>query len=349
MAIHNNSITIAKALGIILMVIGHSVCPVFLSRFIYLFHMPLFFFCSGLFFTQPTKYEDVKKYTKKRIEALYFPFITWSFIFILCHNMFLDIHIYYYKDTSLYHFSDYINKTISIIFTMSDQEPIIFQFWFLKQLLLSSAIVSCISYILNYRNIKTNKVVNLCTLLLSAIISKHINLQLPIIGDLSLLLLSTTFFYSGVISKKIIKYFENKTAIGLVCLIILLSYTYLTQAKIEMLNYTYKNTFTYYILAQLGIFMLLLFSKYLEDNFTSKTLYYIGNHTMVIFIWHLLSFRLASLIKISIFGYPINRIGDFKIIANDNEYFWIVYTIIGISVPLLLLYCISKIEKKISQ
>lgn len=49
-------ISIAKALGIILMVVGHSGCPEILARFIYLFHMPLFFFCSGYFFTPPYCY-----------------------------------------------------------------------------------------------------------------------------------------------------------------------------------------------------------------------------------------------------------------------------------------------------
>ena len=47
---YNNSITIAKAIGIILMVVGHAGCPPFIFKFIYLFHMPLYFFCSGLFF-----------------------------------------------------------------------------------------------------------------------------------------------------------------------------------------------------------------------------------------------------------------------------------------------------------
>ena len=47
--VHNNYITIAKAMGILLMVIGHSGCPQVLFRIIYLFHMPLFFFLSGIF------------------------------------------------------------------------------------------------------------------------------------------------------------------------------------------------------------------------------------------------------------------------------------------------------------
>ena len=40
-------INIAKAIGITLMVIGHAGCPSWLHDFIYVFHMPLFFFLSG--------------------------------------------------------------------------------------------------------------------------------------------------------------------------------------------------------------------------------------------------------------------------------------------------------------
>lgn len=43
----NCALDIAKAICIILMVIGHSGCPDYLGRFIYMFHMPCFFFISG--------------------------------------------------------------------------------------------------------------------------------------------------------------------------------------------------------------------------------------------------------------------------------------------------------------
>lgn len=343
MAIHNNYITIAKALGIIFMVAGHSVCPDFLSKFIYLFHMPLFFFCSGLFFSHPTEYKDLRIYIQRKISGLYFPFILWGIISMICHNILLDNYIYYYKDTHYYQYADYFNKTIAIIFTMTDQEPIIFQFWFLKQLFLSSVIVSSISFILYRRNIITNQFLNLCTLLLLSIVTKRINLQIPIIGDVSLLLLSTTFFYTGAIYSNNIKIIKNNTIVGFICITILMFFTYITPSKIEMLNYTYKNAFLYFILAELGIFMILHLSIFLEKNYTCKALYYIGNHTMVIFIWHLLAFRLASLIKTSIYGYPIYRIGDFEIIANHNEYYWIIYTITGVTIPLSLFLLYKKI------
>ncbi len=48
----NNTVSIAKAIGIILMVVGQSGCPKGLCQFIYLFHMPLFFLFLAIFLIQ---------------------------------------------------------------------------------------------------------------------------------------------------------------------------------------------------------------------------------------------------------------------------------------------------------
>ena len=65
---NQNYITIAKALGIIFMVIGHSHINEYVRSFVYLFHMPLFFFCSGYFFRTE---EPLFIALKKRFNRLY--------------------------------------------------------------------------------------------------------------------------------------------------------------------------------------------------------------------------------------------------------------------------------------
>ena len=70
-----NSITIAKAIGIILMVAGHSGCPQMLSKLIYLFHMPLFFFCLGVFFWKLNNYSDALTILGKRMKGVYITFV----------------------------------------------------------------------------------------------------------------------------------------------------------------------------------------------------------------------------------------------------------------------------------
>lgn len=91
--------------------------------------------------------------------------------------------------------------------------------------------------------------------------------------------------------------------------------------------------------------MVLCLAKYMEAYKIRRIMYYIGNNTMVIFIWHLLAFRLASLIKTTIWNYPIERIGDYELIADHNEFFWIIYTLIGCVIPLLSNYLITNLLK----
>ena len=43
---------ITKAIGIIMVVVGHTQLPTFMSNFIWSFHMPLFFLINGYFFNK---------------------------------------------------------------------------------------------------------------------------------------------------------------------------------------------------------------------------------------------------------------------------------------------------------
>lgn len=73
----DNGITIAKAIAIILMVVGHSDCPGFMHKYIYMIHMPLFFFMSGYCFKE-SYLNTPKDYIKKRIKEVYWPYVKWG-------------------------------------------------------------------------------------------------------------------------------------------------------------------------------------------------------------------------------------------------------------------------------
>lgn len=63
----NPMISIAKAIGIILMVIGHVFDKESWGiHFIYMFHMPLFFVLSGYFFKEPRSATELFKLAKKK-------------------------------------------------------------------------------------------------------------------------------------------------------------------------------------------------------------------------------------------------------------------------------------------
>ena len=91
---HNAQVSIAKALGIILMVMGHTGCPEYLHDFIYLFHMPLFFFLSAYFFRDVKVVNSAGQYVLRKFKNLYWPYIKWSIIFLLLHYLFYQIGFY---------------------------------------------------------------------------------------------------------------------------------------------------------------------------------------------------------------------------------------------------------------
>lgn len=74
-----NWIDYAKGMGILLMVFGHTGMPVVLSKFIWSFHMPLFFFISGLLYDRE-KYSSPGLILKRIWRSLLVPYMFFSVI-----------------------------------------------------------------------------------------------------------------------------------------------------------------------------------------------------------------------------------------------------------------------------
>ena len=57
----NRVLDIAKGIAIRLVMLGHiSLTPEYMKAWLYTFHIPLFFMCSGILFS-PEKYGDIKR------------------------------------------------------------------------------------------------------------------------------------------------------------------------------------------------------------------------------------------------------------------------------------------------
>ena len=340
----NNYLSIAKGIGIILMVIGHCGSPYLFTKFIYQFHMPLFFICSGFFMRHTGSQQNLYCVYKKKAKNIYLKFLCWSLIFLLLHNLFFRLNIY--NETVLfqgqpsypYHLSDYIHKA-SRMLCMNEHEQLVRSFWFLKQLFLSSITVPTLLYY-------TNKIVkneHYCFLVLIGlfcltIISKCLNITFPVIWDVSLFFMSCTFYLSGFVFRKykILDYMSNMK-VSFICIILSIIGLYILPWT-NMLEYSTKTLIPFFIVAFSGTILTLNISRRI-DKFSSKFFfYYIGQNTMVILALHMLCFKIGNLIKISIYEMPTWKLAEFQIIYDHNTWFWILYTIIGIGLPLLIDY-----------
>lgn len=152
----NKALDIAKAICISLMVIGHSGCPDYLNHFIYMFHMPCFFFISGWLLKD--KYlTDWRKGLYNKIKGSYFPFVKWSLIFLLLHNVFAWLHLY---DTS-YSLHEFAIKALRIV-TMTGSEQLLGGYWFLISLCWASVLSLLLLYFVNKCKLLNNSVIGGC-------------------------------------------------------------------------------------------------------------------------------------------------------------------------------------------
>lgn len=139
----NPMISIAKAIGIMLMVIGHVYDKESWGvHYIYMFHMPLFFVLSGYFLKVPQSGKDFLVFAKKKILGLYVPFLAWTVLFVLVHNLLLhfDIGVGHYSVRDMFY------ALLKTAVTFESTERVLVGFWFLKALFTAVVFVVAFGY-----------------------------------------------------------------------------------------------------------------------------------------------------------------------------------------------------------
>ena len=62
---------------------------------------------------------------------------------------------------------------------------------------------------------------------------------------------------------------------------------------------------------------------------------YIGNNTLPILTWHMLCFKIVSILIINFYGLPMARLAEFPVIEEYSKQGWfLLYFLVGVLVPL---------------
>lgn len=338
----NETVTIAKAIGILLMVLGHARCPLPLQQFIYMFHMPLFFFLSGYCFKE--KYLlDKRSFILKRVKGLYVPFVKWSLLFLVLHNLFFYLNIYndVYgfegKVSHLYTLKEHIIKAVHLLTAMRDNEQLLGGYWFLKQLFCASII--CL-YTIKYVK---NAIIGGSILLTISFFLLLSGVSVPYFGISSLTFFSASFFMMGyILSKhKLPSAFKFTVFYGVVVLIGAIC------CPSTILSYTPISFFPYWLCAIGGTLMTFNLSSYIAGMSSNwqRFFVFVGNNTLPILTWHFLCFKVVSLLIIVIYGLPIENLAHFPVILEyANKGWWVAYMVVGAGIPLL--FCMKMNNNK---
>ena len=343
---------IAKALAIILVVVYHcDNFPKGMHNIGGLFYMPLFMFVSGYFF----HYKDVKSVKElllfiwKKIKRIYLFYLKYEIIFLIFRNFFLDIGFY---STTVDYSGKYINyisnikmfglELIKIIFGFG-REVFAGTFWFLISLIIIIIGYSIVNFISNkQKKIKKELLVTILSILSFSIgCLMHYFYNIPRFSPACTLLL---FYHLGnvlSIYKKKIDF--NNLFIAIISLGILIILNF--NGYVAMNNNSFTDPIFLLICSISGIYLTMYISRIIENktNYLKKILCYIGKNTLIIMAMQFIAFKLVMLLQLyfGFIGYD-----DLAILtgANNTNWWYILYVIIGTGFPLLYGYLIEKIR-----
>lgn len=285
---------IAKGVGIILVILGHTNTSLYLNDFIYSFHMPLFFIISGYLYSR--KEIKYKEFIWHKFKSLLIPYIIFFIIsapITLIKNNFSLSHLI---------------KSLLFYGETSWNTPI----WFL--IVLFSVYI--IYFLVDKLN---NKQKNLCItvfLLLGYLCYKN---NIVLIMGLQVSFIGVFLFNIGTAIKEFdISTIKNKEIIIVVLFSITLLFSVVLGNDVDMVKNIYGN-FLYFIITSItGSLMIIIISTKIQNN---NILEFFGKNTMVIMGLHF--FIILGLNKV------INIILGINILtSNKNDILSIIITII---------------------
>ena len=346
------TIDIIKALGIIGMVMGHSGSPI--TKFIYLFHMAIFFIASGYCYnTKNTdSIDDVLKYIKKKFVSLWFPYVLWTAIYSLLHNFFITINVYtdnplllsyvegqYVAITEPWTFTDVIKNIVKALF-LQGRTQMGGAFWFLATLMEISLAYGFIDFILKQLLQKKHKltiqtIISIILLILGYICS----LKNYSFYGVNRVLSCYILFHGGFLLREF-KVYGNERKVYVHFLAGLLSFIILYVCNgigaVSVASNSYKNPVFFLVVSFIGWQFLYEMAFFMQlSSRIKKCMVIIGQNTMPVVILHFLCFKIVSYLGVLVKKDPLCLVAAFPVLYEGSGW-WMAYLIVGLGVPVAL-------------
>ncbi|MNZ02359.1 Acyltransferase family protein [compost metagenome] len=331
----SQAIDYLKAIGIILVVIGHYPLSPFNVITPYMFHMPLFFFVGGMLFSGKKKTIDIiKNGFNKYILYILYTYIIIGSIAVL-FNSYFGVSIGRPFSGGL---SQFLLIAVSSNFS---NNPFFVVAWFLLAYL---AIMILFHFINSVAGIINNEKSKNAFLLFMAVFIGWIGVNLfaiefketqkQIYNYLSQVTVGMMFYMFGFVFKRILWSWVNISA----CML-LFSFLYVLEQYGAVSPYTMSQSqypqglLSIIVSTMICIYLSVALARVLSELKENKMLLEIGRESKVIMSYHLIAFLIIDLC-VSFFG-----VLDMSYVSVFNHYAekwtWPVYIVGGIALPLL--------------
>lgn len=360
------SFTIFKAIAIILVVIAHSAAPAYLSNFAYMVGVPAFFVLSGYFF-KLDNLDNTSDFVIRRTKTLYLPFIKWGVFFLILHNLFFEVGFLSesYGNaqggvTHPYNWTQAAQHLWSMIFNMSGYDPFMAgAFWFFRALFLANiAFIFLFKATRRLGKLKTStlQVVSVIALaFLLALWQAAMGLHITGVAQggyrelMGIVLLGIGFLLrradetpdSSIWHNPIIMLAASSVVLMILTFVYPISMAAKPGSVLSVPILTVAGTAAFIWLRGLSEFILQLPEKY------TQWLQFTGENSLYIFVFHLLAFKVASMIKVGVYQLDWAMVGGHPVVQHElGDGFWLLYIFVGVVLPILPVWIWKKITNQ---
>ena len=354
------------------MVAGHADAP--FSHFIYLFHMAVFYMVSGFLYSEKNSFNfnTVMEFVWRKIKSLWLPFFVCSAFFVIFNNVFIRLNIYTGNEAALAYitkehvvihsyigFEQTLKEILKCVFFNNNSE-LGGAFWFIRDLFIISIAYCVLSFVIKkscqvfHSNEKvTYKVIDIVQLVISILalaVGYYFSVKGIAVGGVGKIGSCYSLFYIGhLLGSR----FKDKLCMlnGWKWLVIIIITFFLLmvmnhRGSISIANNRYENPLFLIACSLLGwlwLYGLAFLTQRLKNAQVTYPIYnlllYIGQHTIAIVLLHFLAFKIVNAIACAYYDYPTYCMAAFPTLSGGIGAWWILYTIIGLAIPLLAYGC----------
>lgn len=312
---------VAKGIGILLVVWAHA--KGIFSSYIYQFHMPFFFLISGFLYKPDT---PLMKYICRKAKSLYIPFAFWNClaIFVKSGHSLLSAAT--------------LKKIVEVLITLGKDGEWFGATWFLGALF----VVSVVYKILDMSIESSPHKRWIITLYFLACMVVGFEITLPYM--LSRTMVCSGFYALGYMIKESyaeidLSRINHKLAWAMLALFLVIGH----YNSANMGANTYTSPVLFVVGACCASYWVIYFSRLILKsklwivNKLSCGLIYAGKKSIDIVIWQFVAFRLVIALQMKLDGIPLtmSAIREYYPVYDTSHVWWIVYTVVGMIVPIL--------------
>ncbi|SLM62869.1 MULTISPECIES: acyltransferase family protein [Dickeya] len=333
---NTNYIDILKGIGILSIIIGHS--WYFASKYVYSYHLALFFFVSGFLYNEERYGQNPFLNLASRIKSNYPKYLFYSALIGAFHNFFIDVHIYNASQVywTFYNFRNYILNSAAL----TNSELLYGATWFVLPLVFSSSIFGGIIYFGNVIKNRTqshlakNLVIIILGLVCCALGYERMVIKfiLPMRLDVALFVIPLFImaYFVKLYVDNYYKYLKWYIAALLFPLTIFLTYKmgwFVSLGSQDVIFYSF------YVLSVIGIYQCMYLAKLIKEKLgvIANIFSMMGKYSFEIMAFHFLCFKIFDVLYSKAIG--VEEPSVIETLPLSYEYLWPIYILIGCFVP----------------